>query len=228
MNTATSGARTHLTQAERSERTRVLLFEATIECLLDLGYAGTSVNEICRRAGLSRGAQQHHFATKGELMAHALEYLVTKLTDQITGAIHELADDPERIAKGIDLLWRTFSGTLSTAAMELWVAARTDPELRGALVPVDRALGRATVTLYRDLAWRDASEERMTTLYWLTVNLTRGLAMDAMIGGDETRRAHLLDEWKRLAPTLLEQGAASTELVRPVGPALARADPPAC
>ena len=198
-----TAARTHLTQAERSERTRVLLFEATIECLLDLGYAGTSVNEICRRAGLSRGAQQHHFATKGELMAHALEYLVTKLTNQVTDAIHELAGDPDRVAKGIDLLWQTFSGTLSTAAMELWVAARTDPELRGALLPVDRALGRATVDLYRNVAWRDAPAERLDTLYWLTVNLTRGLAMDAMIGGDETRRNHLLDEWKRIATGLL-------------------------
>ncbi|HVV20720.1 MAG TPA: TetR/AcrR family transcriptional regulator, partial [Pseudonocardiaceae bacterium] len=172
--------RTHLTQAERSERTRILLFEATIECLLDLGYAGTSVNEICRRAGLSRGAQQHHFATKGELMAHALEYLVAKLSEHITGAIRDLAGDPDRVAKGIDLLWQTFSGTLSTAAMELWVAARTDAELRGALLPVDRALGKATLELYRNVAWPDTPTERMDTLYWLTVNLTRGLAMDAM------------------------------------------------
>jgi AcrR family transcriptional regulator len=202
MDTAANPRRTHLTQAERSERTRVLLFDATVECLLDLGYAGTSVNEICKRAGLSRGAQQHHFATKAELMAHALEYLVTKLGDEIKESIRDLADDPDRVAKGIDLLWRSFSGTLSTAAMELWVAARTDPELRGALLPVDRALGRATQSIYRDV-WRDVSNERMDTLYWLTLNLTRGLAMDAMIGGDPARRNHLLDEWKRVATELL-------------------------
>jgi AcrR family transcriptional regulator len=203
MDTATTASRTHRTQAERSERTRAQLFEATIACLLDLGYAGTSVNEICKRAGLSRGAQQHHFATKAELMAHALEYLVTKLGDEVLGSVRVLADDPDRVAKGIDLLWLSFSGTLSTAAMELWVAARTDPELRGALLPVDRALGRATYDLYRELAWRDVPAERMDTLFWLTLNLTRGLAMDAMIGGDPTRRTHLLDEWKRIATELL-------------------------
>lgn len=202
MDTAATPRRTHLTQAERSERTRVLLFDATVECLLELGYAGTSVNEICKRAGLSRGAQQHHFATKAELMAHALEYLVTKLGDEIKASIRDLADDPDRVAKGIDLLWRSFSGTLSTAAMELWVAARTDPELRGTLLPVDRALGRATQSIYRDM-WRDVPNERMDTLYWLTLNLTRGLAMDAMIGGDPARRNHLLDEWKRVATELL-------------------------
>jgi AcrR family transcriptional regulator len=203
METVITNSRTHRTQAERSEHTRALLFEATIECLLDLGYAGTSVNEICKRAGLSRGAQQHHFATKAELMAHALEYLVTKLRNQVLTAAHELAGDPDRVAKGIDLLWESFSGTLSTAAMELWVAARTDPELSGALLPVDRALGRATYELYRELAWQDVPPERMDTLFWLTLNLTRGLAMDAMIGGDATRRTHLLDEWKRIATDVL-------------------------
>jgi AcrR family transcriptional regulator len=198
-----TGTRTHRTQAERSERTRAQLLESTIECLLDLGYAGTSVNEICKHAGLSRGAQQHHFATKAELMAHALEYLVTKLGDQVMDAVQQLADDPDRVAKGIDLLWQSFSGTLSTAAMALWVAARTDPELRGAMLPVDRALGRTTFDLYRRLAWHDVPAERMDTLFWLTVNLTRGLAMDAMIGGDETRRTHLLEEWKRIATEVL-------------------------
>jgi AcrR family transcriptional regulator len=198
-----TGTRTHRTQAERSERTRAQLLDSTIECLLDLGYAGTSVNEICKRAGLSRGAQQHHFATKAELMAHALEYLVTKLGDQVMDAVQQLADDPDRVAKGIDLLWQSFSGTLSTAAMELWVAARTDPELRGAMLPVDRALGRTTFDLYRRLAWQDVPADRMDTLFWLTVNLTRGLAMDAMIGGDEARRTHLLEEWKRIATEVL-------------------------
>lgn len=207
--TVEAAARTHLTQAERSERTRALLFEATIECLLDLGYAGTSVNEICRRAGLSRGAQQHHFATKAELMAHALEYLVTKLGDQVMDAVHRLAADPDRVAKGIDLLWQSFSGTLSTAAMELWVAARTDPELRGAMLPVDRALGRATYDLYRELAWNDVPSERVDSLFWLSLNLTRGLAMDAMIGGDRGRRNHLLDEWKRIATEWLGQSGSA-------------------
>ncbi|HEX4226574.1 MAG TPA: TetR/AcrR family transcriptional regulator [Pseudonocardiaceae bacterium] len=199
------------TQAQRSERTRELLLAATIECLLELGYTGTTVQEVCRRAGLSRGAQQHHFATKAELMTHALEYLVTKLSDQVRDSVRVLADDPDRVAKAIDLLWDSFSGDLSTAALELWVAARTDPELRATLLPVDRALGHATRDLYRELGWRadgsgavtSVSEERLDTLFWLTVNLTRGLALDAMIGGDALRRGQILTEWKRIASDAL-------------------------
>jgi AcrR family transcriptional regulator len=213
--TGRAAGKPHRTQAERSERTRKLLLDATIECLLELGYTGTTVQEICKRAGLSRGAQQHHFATKAELMTHALEYLVGKLRDQVLDSVRTLPADPDRVAKAIDLLWDSFSGDLSTAALELWVAARTDPELRATLQPVDRALGKATRALYRELGWRPASEtedgiadvapQRLDTLFWLTVNLTRGLALDAMIGGDATRRQELLTEWKRIATEVLGQ-----------------------
>jgi AcrR family transcriptional regulator len=195
---ATSTARKHRTQAERSERTRELLLDATVDCLVELGYAHTTVQEICQRAGLSRGAQQHHFTTKAELMTSALEHLFARLSAQILNTTAELPPGPERIEAGVDQLWAAYSGTLSTAAVELWVAARTDPELRRSLLPVDRALGHATLQFYRQIVGQDIDEQRAETLLLLTVNLIRGLALDAMIGGDATRRTTLLTEWKAL------------------------------
>jgi AcrR family transcriptional regulator len=195
---ATSTARKHRTQAERSERTRELLLDATVECLVELGYARTTVQEICQRAGLSRGAQQHHFTTKADLMTSALEHLFGRLSAQILSSTAELPPGPERIGMGIDQLWKAYSGTLSTAAVELWVAARTDPELRRSLLPVDRALGHATLQFYREIIGADLDEHGTETLLLLTVNLIRGLALDAMIGGDAKRRTALLAEWKSL------------------------------
>jgi AcrR family transcriptional regulator len=195
---ASTTVKRHRTQAERSEHTRELLLDATIACLVELGYARTTVHEICRRAGLSRGAQQHHFTTKAELMAAALQHLFARLSASMFEAASALPPGPARITEGIDLLWRAYSGTLSTAAMELWVAARTDPELRAVLLPVDRALGHATLEFYRRAA-DDVDEKLVEKLLLLTVNLTRGLALDAMIGGDPDRRAALLDAWKSLA-----------------------------
>lgn len=195
---ATPTARKHRTQAERSERTRELLLDATVDCLVELGYAHTTVQEICQRAGLSRGAQQHHFTTKAELMTSALEHLFARLSAQILSTTAELPSGPERIEAGIDQLWTAYSGTLSTAAVELWVAARTDPELRRSLLPVDRALGHATLQFYRQIVGQDVDEKRAETLLLLTVNLIRGLALDAMMGGDATRRTTLLTEWKAL------------------------------
>jgi AcrR family transcriptional regulator len=201
-----------VTQQERSSRTRALLLDATVDCLVELGYAHTTVAEICQRAGLSRGAQQHHFTTKAELMTSALEHLFTKLAENILAA--ELPTGPGRLEQGIDLLWKAYSGTLSTAAVELWVAARTDEELRRSLLPVDRALGHATLDFYRSLVG-DVDPAELETVLLLTVNLFRGLALDAMIGGDAGRRATLLAEWKsmvlgrRLTRPSLEPTAAA-------------------
>jgi AcrR family transcriptional regulator len=203
---ATPTARKHRTQAERSERTRELLLDATIECLVELGYARTTVQEICQRAGLSRGAQQHHFTTKADLMTSALEHLFARLSSQILAATAQLPPGRERLDQGIDLLWQAYSGTLSTAAVELWVAARTDAELRRGLLPVDRALGHATLRFYRQIVGTDVDEAQLETLLLLTVNLVRGLALDAMIGGDAKRRTALLAEWKSIALKLYRTG----------------------
>ncbi|WP_414937397.1 TetR/AcrR family transcriptional regulator [Amycolatopsis sp. cmx-11-51] len=199
----TALSRTHRTQAERREQTRTALLDATIDCLVDLGYARTSVQEICARAGVSKGAVQHHFSAKAELMAAAVEHLTERQRGQLAASISTLPGGASGVAAAIDLLWEGYSGTLSTAATELWVAARTDPELREAIRPVDRALGRSTLEHVTAIAG-DLPKERAEILFWLTVNLTRGLALDAELGGDPKRRRHLLDEWKRVAVMLYE------------------------
>ncbi|MET8996933.1 TetR/AcrR family transcriptional regulator [Amycolatopsis sp. Hca4] len=197
----------HRTQAQRREQTRTALLDATIDCLVEIGYARTSVQEICARARVSKGAVQHHFTAKAELMAAAVEHLTTKLRRQLAASLDDLPSGGNGVAAAIDLLWAGYSGTLSTAVTELWVAARTDPELRAAIRPVDRALGRATLEHVTQVAG-ELPPERAEMLFWLTVNLTRGLALDAELGGDPNRRRQLLEEWKRIA-VLLYQDATT-------------------
>jgi AcrR family transcriptional regulator len=199
---------THRTQAQRREQTRTALLDATIDCLVEVGYARTSVQEICARAGVSKGAVQHHFTAKAELMAAAVEHLTTKLRRRLAESLGELPGGGSGVAAAIDLLWAGYSGTLSTAVTELWVAARTDPELRAAIRPVDRALGRATLEHVTQVAG-ELPPERAEMLFWLTVNLTRGLALDAELGGDPNRRRQLLEEWKRIAVLLYEDATAA-------------------
>ena len=59
----------------------------------------------------------------------------------------------DRIAAVLDLVWRSFSGPLFYAALELWVAARTDPELHENLYRFERGVGRAMAQLWQELAW---------------------------------------------------------------------------
>ncbi|GAB3584538.1 TetR/AcrR family transcriptional regulator [Amycolatopsis endophytica] len=190
--------RGHRTQAQRREQTRTALLDATIECLIELGYARTSVQEICARAGVSKGAAQHHFTDKADLMAAAVAHLTTRRMEALSSSFANLPPGEQAIPAAIDLLWAGYSGTLATAATELWIAARTDPALRAAIRPVDRALGRETLAQLANIA-PGLPRERVETLFWLTVNFTRGLALDAELGGAPARRKQLLEEWKQLA-----------------------------
>ncbi|MGH3627712.1 MAG: TetR family transcriptional regulator, partial [Sciscionella sp.] len=58
--TAQGPTRVVLRQDERRAAARLKLLLAAEECLAELGWSGTSTTEVARRAGLSRGAQQHH------------------------------------------------------------------------------------------------------------------------------------------------------------------------
>lgn len=190
--------RGHRTQAERRALTKAALLDATVDCLVELGYARTSMQEICTRAGVSKGAAQHHFTDKAELMAAAVERLMTKRMTALTESLDALPRGAAAIPAAVDMLWSGYSGTLATASTELWIAARTDPALKTAIRPVDRAMGRTALRSILALA-DDLPADEVETLFWLTVNLIRGLALDAELGGAPARRKRLLEEWKSIA-----------------------------
>ena len=54
---------------DRSRATRQRLLEATVHCLAELGWSAATVSVIADEAGISRGALQHHFPTRQELIA---------------------------------------------------------------------------------------------------------------------------------------------------------------
>lgn len=143
--------RARRTQAERSAGTRALLLDATIECLVELGYAGTTTTEVAERAGVSRGAQLHHFPTKAELVAAAVEHLFLRRHEEFQRAFEALPADVDRAAGAIDILWPMVSGPTFYAWLELAVAARTDPELRAHLAPISQRFTENIERWFREL-----------------------------------------------------------------------------
>ncbi|WP_225993432.1 TetR/AcrR family transcriptional regulator [Actinomadura rudentiformis] len=122
--------RSRRTQEERRSRTQARLLEATMECLVDLGWSGTSTTEVARRAGVSRGAQQHHYPTKMVLVAAALEHMLEAQRLAYETAFAILPPERRNVEGALDLLWEVFRGRPAKALLELAVAARTDEELR--------------------------------------------------------------------------------------------------
>lgn len=137
-NIGAAPARPRRTQEERSTAMRAALLDATIDCLVEYGYANTTTTRVVERAGVSRGAQVHHFPTKSELVAEAVRHLAAKRAAELGPAIEGLPSGRKRVAAVLDALWATHTGPLFAASLELWVAARTDPELRARLREVER------------------------------------------------------------------------------------------
>ena len=136
---------------ERSLATRAALLDAAIDCLVERGYAATTTIETARRAGVSRGAPLHHFPTKADLLASAVEHLFDRRRAEFLDAFEAIDPDADRLDAALDLLWSMFQGRAFVAWTELWVAARTDPELAAAVVAVERRFTSDTRTMFAEL-----------------------------------------------------------------------------
>lgn len=86
MSTTTTSGGTRGTQAARSARTRGALLRAARELFAEKGFAATGREEIAERAGVTRGALYHHFASKTELAAAVVEQLESELVDLVVAA----------------------------------------------------------------------------------------------------------------------------------------------
>jgi len=60
-------------RVDHAEGTRNALVQAASELFAERGYADTSLDEIVRRAGVTKGAMFQHFSSKEELLGVVLE-----------------------------------------------------------------------------------------------------------------------------------------------------------
>ncbi len=179
----------------QTERTRVMrqrLLEATVESLVELGWSGTTTTVVSQRAGVSRGAQLHHFPTKQDLVVAAVEHL----SERRRGDMESIDLPAERRTRAIlQVLSGQFTSPVFFAALELWVAARTDEDLRAAVAPLERRLGRETHVFAVELLGIDETTGQNRQLVQATLDLLRGLGLAHSLSDDTARSAAILDAW---------------------------------
>jgi AcrR family transcriptional regulator len=184
-------------QQERSRATQTRLLEAAVDCLVEHGWAGTTTTVVAARAGVSRGAQLHHYPTKSALVIAAAEHLARRRTAELRAEAGALPTGPHRLDRLVDMLAASFTGPLFVAELELWLAARTDPELRAVLVPATERVAREMHRLTVDLLGADERRSGVSEAVQATLELLRGLGVANLLGDDSARRHALLTSWKR-------------------------------
>ena len=196
-------ATTRTPQGERTRAMRLRLMEATVECLVELGWAGTTTTVVSQRAGVSRGAQLHHFPTKQALVVAAVEHLSDLRRDDMRRHADALPDH-DRIRGALEILAAQFVSPVFFAALELWVAARTDGDLRTSVGPLERRIGRETHAYAVELLEVDEGLGDNRQLVQATLDLVRGLGLAASLSDDTKRRASVLDSWATVLEHELE------------------------
>lgn len=194
------------TQESRSAETRLRVLEATIECLVEHGYAGTTTAAVQSRAGVSRGALMHHFGSKNDLLVAAVRHLAERRGANLIEQAGALEDQDDRTSQAIDLLWDTFNGPLFTATLELWAASRTDVDLRAAVLEFERALRRELDIAMRHLFGSNLAESpAFADAIEFTLQFMRGAALTSILRTDTNRQQTVIDRWKVVFTALIEE-----------------------
>lgn len=177
--------------------------EATIECLVEHGYAGTTTQRVQVQAGVSRGALLHHFPSKPAMFLAAVQHVGEQQELQVRAAAESDIDGPDRLDFAFAVLHDAMSGPLYLAGYELWMAARTDDDLRSILAPYERKVGQNLRELGVMVFGAELSEQPgFPTAFESLVQMLRGLALTAVLRENSNREMQLLAAWRSVFPAM--------------------------
>jgi TetR/AcrR family transcriptional regulator, regulator of cefoperazone and chloramphenicol sensitivity len=182
---------------ERADRTRALVIEETVRCIIEEGYAAASARHIAERAGVTWGGIQYHFGDREALMMAVVDEGFSHLLECLRAG-PETASAPRSIRRMAESIvstaWEAFSTPTSMAALEILIATRAsrDPAATEHLTELAEALSKLGRQIGQGL--RSTHATAIGNLLWSAL---RGMVLAQMVVStpvDTTReRRELID-----------------------------------
>ncbi|MEU8616529.1 TetR/AcrR family transcriptional regulator [Streptomyces sp. NPDC048623] len=166
--------------------------EAAVACLAEHGWAGSTVAVVAERAGVSRGAAQHHFPTREDLFTAAVEYVA----EERSQALRTIPTQDRRavVAALVDL----YTGPLFRAALHLWVAASNEEQLRPRVTELEARVGRESHRIAVTLLAADEARPGVRESVQGLLDMARGLGLATLLTDDRARRERVVAQWAKL------------------------------
>lgn len=188
-------------QQAKSQRARQAICEATIESLVEVGYAETSLNRVAAAAGFSKGALQHHFPNKEDLIAATVDELLTRTTRQ-TSKKTKVGSVEDQLM----ISWKRYINTPAYRALiEILGAARTDKALQlrisQDLLTWGQKLDEQTHDSYVAVS---GDEAEAVMLLNMTRSFMRGLLIQERYGASQEQTSQYVAKWIELIAPLLK------------------------
>lgn len=153
----------------------------------------------------------HHFKTKAGLVVAALLHIHAKrielfqrMTQSRSGSVS--------LEAFVERLWESFNDDVWLAASELWTAARTDKELRAALIPAEQTISKRirdeVVSVLEDdfggPGLQTLPPRRITAVIGLINSAMRGMALHEAFDPDARRAKAQRTELVRALTALID------------------------
>jgi len=190
-------------QAERTEETRRKILDAAVELLASKGYAGFRTADVSEAAGVSRGAQTHHFPSKDDLVVAVVAHVFERATEQGRQRAHRVHSVDAAIKALLTDSQEFFFSELFLIALDLAIQGRMRAD--GATLRDISAATRLPV----EASWLAALVEAgvpktlADDLLWLTISIVRGLAIRRLWQHDAPRFKRLFKLWREMVASHL-------------------------
>lgn len=194
------------TQAERSNETQERITAAAIEMLRRKGFAGFRVADVAEEAGVSRGAQTHHFPSKRDLILAVFSTIFNRATEASRTRIARIKPDDDVIEAMVIDAAEFFLSPEFPMGLDMLAAAERDPDLRDGV----RKIARETRSLVEDM-WiglllsRGLARDDAEDVLWLIFSAIRGLSVRMLWQFDANRFERLKKITYQAAKDLYEQ-----------------------
>jgi AcrR family transcriptional regulator len=198
------------TQLERRNETQAAILSAAIDLLAEQGYAGFSASRVAARAGVSRGAQEHYFPKKNDLIAAATRYAMREAVEHARSLARTAGESADPVAKFLKDSEHFFFRPVYRAMIEIMIAARSDRALARILNPIVLDARTTLNGIWIDrLGAAGYPREQAQRFIELTHYLLRGIFLVATWLPYRIDRPDLVEVWRRLAPAILAPNHAA-------------------
>lgn len=171
------------TQESRSAETRARALETAIRLLYERGYAATNILTVASEAGISRGALQHQFPTKVDLMLYVVRTVYDQEKVLYSEQLDRIADPRERMLAFPEVAWDVLSRPSGVAVLEILQGSRSDADLAARLRPLQIEIERDSLDLVVSMAGQagmDTSAPGVRLVVWAI----RGLSVAQLLVED--------------------------------------------
>ncbi len=183
-------------QAQRSALMRARLSKAAFEVIRDQGYVNFRTAAVARRAGVSQGAQLHHYPTKNSLALAAIEYAFEETTTASLAQVASLQAGEEPLRALVDDARAFFFSDHFRVALDILMAGGKEESLKQDLIALTlRHRGRverAWLEKLIDAGWSLTTAEDLLAM---TLSLVRGFAIRGLVEADTGSFERLFDRW---------------------------------